>query len=150
MSLLTYMAIPKFITYELLPGEHLASLDEIEAAFGQSTHQRRKLMKGLRAAASNFEQADVKKLWINGSFITRKLDPNDIDGCWEYTSSVNTSILDPVFLRTRKEMKAKYGLDFFIASIIEAGSGLPFPKFFQVNRNGDPKGIVVIQLGGHP
>jgi len=61
---------------------------------------------------------------------------------------VNTKILDPVFLRTRKAMKAKYGLDFFIANIIEAGSGLPFPKFFQVNRNGDPKGIIVLPLGG--
>ena len=86
--------------------------------FGLSTHQHQKLMKGLRAAASNFEKAGVKTLWINGSFITRKLDPNDIDGCWEYTSKVNTKVLDPVFLRTRKEMKAKYGLDFFIANII--------------------------------
>ncbi len=45
-------------------------------------------------------------------------------------------------------MKKKYGLDFFIASIIEAGSGLPFPKFFQVNRDGDLKGIIVVRLGG--
>lgn len=42
----------------------------------------------------------------------------------------------------------KYGLDFFIADIVEAGSGLPFPKFFQTNRNGDSKGIIVIKLGG--
>ncbi len=143
------MPIPKLSTYELPPGEHLASLDEIETTFGQSTHQRQKLMTGLRTAASNFEQAGVTKLWIDGSFVTRKLNPNDIDGCWEYTSKVNTKLLDPVFLRTRKEMKAKYGLDFLIAGIVETGSGLPFPKYFQINRNGDPKGIIVIQSGGH-
>ena len=34
-----------------------------------------------------------------------------------------------------------------IANIIEMGSGLPFPQFFQVNRNGDPKGIIVVKLG---
>jgi len=28
----------------------------------------------------------------------------------------------------------------------EAGSGLPFPKFFQVNRDGDPKGILVVSF----
>ena len=44
-------------------------------------------------------------------------------------------------------MKEKYGLDFFIANFIEAESGLPFPKFFQVNRNGEPKGILVVKLG---
>lgn len=45
-------------------------------------------------------------------------------------------------------MKDKYGLDFFIANIIEMGSGLPFPQFFQVNRDGDPKGIIVVRFGG--
>ena len=30
---------------------------------------------------------------------------------------------------------------------IEAESGLPFPEFFQVNREGEPKGIIVIRLG---
>ena len=44
-------------------------------------------------------------------------------------------------------MKKRYGLDFFISNVIEGGSGLPFSKFFQVNRGGDPKGILVIKLG---
>jgi hypothetical protein len=26
------------------------------------------------------------------------------------------------------------------------GSGLPFPKFFQINRDGDPKGILVVSF----
>jgi hypothetical protein len=38
-------------------------------------------------------------------------------------------------------------INFFIANIIEAGSGLPFPQFFQKNRDGDPKGIIVVKLG---
>ena len=44
--------------------------------------------------------------------------------------------------------KAKYGLDFFIAQKIEIESGEPFPKFFQSNRDGKPKGIIVVDLGG--
>ena len=47
----------------------------------------------------------------------------------------------------REEMKGKYGLDFFIANIIEMGCGLAFPRFFQVNRDGDPKRIIVVKLG---
>lgn len=57
------------------------------------------------------------------------------------------NILDPIFLGNRNEMKKKYGLDFFIANYIEAGSGLPFPKFFQKNRDGSAKGIIVVKLG---
>jgi len=104
----------------------------------------------LRAAALNFEKSGVKRIWLNGSFVTDKKQPNDIDGCWEYTSTVDTKKLDPVFLGTRTEMKRKYGLDFFISNWVEAGSGLPFPKFFQVNRNGNAKGIILIMLGDTP
>jgi len=132
---------------ELPPGEYQASLNEIETIFGTSTDRRKLLMRGLREAARNFEISGVKVLWIDGSFITDKEEPNDIDGCWEYTPAVDAEKLDPVFLGSRDEMKNKYGLDFFIANIIEAGSGLPFPKFFQVNRDGDPKGIVFVTLG---
>jgi hypothetical protein len=132
---------------ELPPGEHQASLDEIELIYGISNDRRKLLMRGLRDAANNFELSGVKTIWIDGSFITDKEEPNDIDGCWAYQPEVNRETLDPVFLGSRKEMKDKYGLDFFIASIIEMGSGLPFPKFFQVNRDGTKKGIIVIKLG---
>ncbi|MBL1259821.1 MAG: hypothetical protein COB33_004715 [Thiotrichaceae bacterium] len=124
------MGIPALQTNgELPPGEHQASLAEVEAMYGSSTDRRKLLMRGLREAASNFEMSGVRTLWIDGSFITDKEAPNDIDGCWEYTSSVDTEKLDRVFLGSRAEMKLKYGLDFFIANIVEAGSGLPFPKF---------------------
>ncbi len=142
------MSIPALTNGELPPGEHQASLDEVETVYGSSTDRRKLLMRGLRDAASNFELSNVRALWINGSFVTDKEEPNDVDGCWEYTPSVDVTKLDPVFLGPREEMKNKYGLDFFIANIIEAGSGLPFPKFFQVNRDGDPKGIIVVKLGG--
>ena len=142
------MAIPALQENgELPPGEHQASLDEIELIYGSLNDRRKLLMRGLRDATNNFELSGVKRIWIDGSFITDKEEPNDIDGCWEYKIDVDRDILDPVFLGTRNEMKDKYGLDFFIASIIEMGSGLPFPKFFQVNRDGTKKGIIVIKLG---
>jgi len=133
---------------ELPPGEHQVSLDEVDSLFGHSTARRKLLMRGLRKAVSNFELSGVRALWVDGSFITDKEEPNDIDGCWEYSQNVDLEKLDPVFLGTREEMKNKYGLDFFIANFVEAESGLPFPKFFQVNRNGDPKGIIIVRLGG--
>lgn len=142
------MSIPKLNDNGELPaGEHLTSLDEIERVYGSHTDQRKNLMGGLYAAVSNFEAAGVTTIWIDGSFVTDKDIPNDIDGCWEYNTSVSIDTLDPVFLDGRIKMKEKYGLDFFIANCIEADSGLPFPKFFQVNRDGESKGILVVKLG---
>jgi hypothetical protein len=136
---------------ELPPGEYLVSLDDIERVYGRANERRKQLMHGLRETAEQFVRAGVETIWINGSFVTDKETPNDIDGCWKYTPSVAIDKLDPVFLQhSRHAMKDKYGLDFFIANIIEAGSGLPFPKFFQVNRDGEPKGILVATLGEAP
>jgi len=43
-------------------------------------------------------------------------------------------------------MRDKYGVDFFLATWVEAGSGLTFLNFFQRNRADDPKGIVQLDL----
>ena len=142
------MPIPKLNKEGELPGgEHEATFQEIARVYGALNDRRKYLMDGLHQAALNLSLAGVKKIWVNGSFITNKAEPNDIDGCWEYTSSVDIEKLDPVFLNSRQMMKDKYGLDFFISNYIELDSGLPFPKFFQVNRNGQPKGIILLRLG---
>ena len=121
---------------ELEEGEHEATLDEVEAVYGLSTDQRKRLMRGLREAASNLEQAGIKKIWINGSFVTNKAQPNDIDGCWKYNVAIDLAVIDPVFLshNARNKAKKKYGLDFFMAQVIEEKSAKPFPEFFQTNR----------------
>jgi len=58
--------------------------------------------------------------------------------------------LDPCFLiRTRADrtaLKVRYGMDFFPASLIEGSSGKPFSVFFQIDRRGEPKGIVRLSL----
>ena len=103
-------------------------------------------MQGLRSAATNLSKAHVRKLWIDGSFVIDKENPNDIDGVWETNSQIDLNVLDPVFLGNRDAMKEKYGVDFF-PDVIEAGSGLPFPVFFRTNRDKEPKGILVVRLG---
>jgi hypothetical protein len=134
---------------ELLPGIHAATLDEIETVFAM-TFRRRTLFDGLRRAVQNFRAAGVCRIFIDGSFVTTKAEPNDIDGCWEWHDEVDLDRLDPVFLdfsRHRQAMQRKYGVDFFIANWVEAGSGLTFLEFFQRNRSDEPKGIVLLTLG---
>ena len=133
---------------ELPPGMHTATLEEVEAVF-VTTPRRRHLFEGLRRAIQNLHAAGVRRIFIDGSFVTTKTDPNDIDGCWEWTADVHLDLLDPVFLdftQGRRAMREQYGVDFFLATWVEAGSGLTFLDFFQRNRADDPKGIVQLDL----
>ena len=133
---------------ELPPGMHTATLEEIEAVFA-TTPRCRRLFEGLRLAIQNLHAAGVRRVFIDGSFVTTKADPNDIDGCWEWTEEVHLDLLDPVlldFAQARQAMRDKYGVDFFLATWVEAGSGLTFLDFFQRNREDEPKGIVQLDL----
>ncbi|APJ04239.1 hypothetical protein AXG55_10100 [Silvanigrella aquatica] len=62
----------------------MAILEQVKFRFGNSNPRREALMIGLKSAIENFRQAGVKRIWIDGSFVTSKFEPNDIDGCWRY------------------------------------------------------------------
>jgi hypothetical protein len=133
---------------ELPPGMHLATLEEVEAVL-VTTPRRRRLFEGLRRTIQNLHAAGVCRVFIDGSFVTTKADPNDVDGCWEWTEEVHLDLLDPVFLdftQVRRAMRDKYGVDFFLATWVEAGSGLTFLDFFQRNRADELKGIIQLDL----
>jgi hypothetical protein len=65
---------------------------------------------------------------------------------------VDLDALDPVFfdLATgRAGQKQRFGGELF-PNVVETGSGLSFSDFFQNERDGGRKGIVVLTLGGKP
>lgn len=147
--------IPPFtLKGELPPGVHIADLSEIEERFGLKTERRRKLMAGLKEALKLLKLGNVSKVYIDGSFVSHKDEPDDVDGCW---SSINAdaSKLDPRFWDFRDEddfqakrasLKRDFGIDFFIAELIEGSRGETFPIFFQTDRNGIAKGIILVNL----
>jgi len=135
---------------ELPPGIYATTLAEVGRRLATNP-RRRKLFNGLRRACKNLRAAGVPRIYIDGSFVTGKADPADVDGCWDVDEYVRVEAIDPVFLyfpNRRQAMKEKYGVDFFITNAMELGSGMPFVEFFQINRDGDPKGILVIELRG--
>src|SRR5262249_47587111 len=60
-------------------GIHEASLDEVEARFGQESELRRVQMQSLRWLVPIAKRAGAERLVINGSFVTDALEPNDVD-----------------------------------------------------------------------
>ena len=61
------------------PGIHLGSIDEIKTRFGSGSEEREAEMSELLEFIETARQAGVRRLLINGSFVTGKLSPNDVD-----------------------------------------------------------------------
>ena len=81
--------IPAFdpTTGALPPGDHRATLEEIESRFG-FTPRRRWLLKGLRAAVNAFWLAGIEDIFIDGSFALR----NPIRAMWTVIGSSQTTV----------------------------------------------------------
>jgi len=72
--------IPDFREDGYLPeGLFLASAAEITFRFGTANRQRRRLVLRLRRWIELARAISARRLFIDGSFVTTKLEPNDID-----------------------------------------------------------------------
>lgn len=133
----------------LPPGIYEAFWDEFCERFGFTKH-RQWLINGLQAALKTLSYAGCNIVYINGSFVTAKKEPNDYDLCW----SVNTvvpELLDSDLLdfspKGRSLMKKKYRGDLFPAEIPEGVSGKTFLNFFQTDKyTGESKGIISLKI----
>ena len=144
------MPIPEFNDSGNLPtGIHHASWQEVEAklAFNE---RRQELLQGMKRACESLKMVGCPRIFIGGSFATNKEFPGDFDICWQddTVDFLQLQVLDPVLLdfkNKRAAQKAKYGGELFPASI-SADGYRTYLEFFQIDRNGEEKGIVAIDL----
>ncbi len=74
------MGIPRLGSQGILPeGIHRATLAEVRQAFGGGTARRAELMLALEEAVDRARKAGVRRILINGSFVTAKKEPRDVD-----------------------------------------------------------------------
>ena len=106
--------IPQKEPYEM-------TLDEVKSEFGHQTHTRRNIMDGLMDGANNLFAANVERVIIGGSFISRKHHPSDVDGCWYAHPDIDWNTLDPAFLNSKRIIKAKFCMDFRIEGVLNSG-----------------------------
>jgi hypothetical protein len=141
----------QFSNNGILPsGIHDANWQHVEKllAFNDRRHD---LLAGLKRACIPLQQSGCKRIYIGGSFATNKEFPGDFDICWEDddVDFLNLKELDPVLLdfkNHRAAQKAKYGGELFPASSIASLDGKTFLEFFQGDRDGNPKGIIAIDI----
>ncbi len=98
---------------------------------------------------TNLSSAGCRLVYLDGSFVTRKERPGDIDACWD-VQYVDDTQLDPIFWDFsdgRAAQKHRFLSEFFPAQLPEGATGKAFVDFFQVNKStGKPKGILAIRL----
>jgi DNA-binding XRE family transcriptional regulator len=140
--------IPSFTdTGELPPGIHPSSWQEVTEMLAW-TVSRKKLLRGLERGLENLKSAGCETTYLDGSFATHKDEPADFDVCWE-VAGVQGRLLDPVlltFAHGRAAQKAKYYGEFFPAEAEATPDGLRYLDFFQINRLGQAKGIIKLDL----
>jgi hypothetical protein len=72
--------IPPFTELGYLPpGIHPATLDEVDARFGQQSEIRKVQMESVKWMVDLAIRAGVERIVLNGSFITDIMEPNDVD-----------------------------------------------------------------------
>ncbi|OME60889.1 hypothetical protein BSK59_05580 [Paenibacillus odorifer] len=148
------MTIPDFNENGTLPsGMFSVSWEEFEARFGIN-HRRKQLINGLKRAVSEFRSAGGKTLYLDGSFVTNKKNPDDFDACYS-PNELNPDKLDPTLLDCtkagRQKQKVKYEGEFFPGTIPADMVGTRYIDFFQKDkRTGLPKGIIILNIEVEP
>jgi uncharacterized protein DUF6932 len=148
----------------LPPGRHKATKDEIETVlvegFQESTTRRPLLDQALELLDAVQKIVPVSAFWIDGSFVTTKEDPGDID----LVSHLDGEALDA--LKPIDQMllgglvsghwsRDRSGCDSFFVSVYPAGHSANaeyektaawWDSFFGQDRSGNAKGYVELEI----
>lgn len=150
------------------PGLHTMLLEDVKAlcvdGFSAST-TRVPIFAGLADFIAELIANGVAgDLWIDGSFVTKKLDPKDCDVVLagdgnQIAGTSNTTIKDYLKARFRKEnrpaVKAQFKCDAYYFPVYKAvhihyrtttSQDVYWRKQFGYDRNSHPKGIAVVAL----
>ncbi|RYG12558.1 MAG: hypothetical protein EOO07_18875 [Chitinophagaceae bacterium] len=144
--------IPEFNEYgNLPPGEHTATLDEIESRFAYN-FRRIKLFTDLVNLVNDLKKIGCHTIYVDGSFTTEKTLPKDIDICWDNRNiDLNTvkSIMPILFdlKPPRIAQQMKYIADILPAYFTDNTTKKTFLDFFKTDKlSNQPKGIIKIEI----
>ena len=130
--------IPPYNDDGYLPaGIHLAKLEEISARFGQGSDLRHAQMESVKWLVDLARRAGATRIVLNGSFVTDKFEPNDVDCVLLIGSDF------PLDALAETELLA--GLPFINLELVdEIGFQQLTERTFATDRNLVKKGIVEV------
>ena len=123
----------------LPPGIHRATIEEVEQRFGVGSLERDVEAKELKDFVEWARTAGIRRVLINGSFITLARSPNDVDVVILPGNNL------PTDARTRIEEDVWPFLQVFVA--LDEADFLEWAEYdFATDRMGNTKGVVEIEL----
>lgn len=141
--------------YYLPEGIHEMTWDVFYELFSFSP-KRKSLLDGLKQAIETLQKCGCSVIYIDGSFVTQKLEPNDYDACWDGDWELvfrNMSEIEPLFIDLkdlssgRLGQKQKYKGEIFPSRFKADSKGTLYIDFFQqISDRNLKKGIVAIKL----
>jgi hypothetical protein len=132
--------LPDFDEHGYLPpGVHPTHIEEIEVRFGRQSELRQVQMESVRWLVELARRAGVTRLVLNGSFVTDRHEPNDVD-C--------VLLIGPGIPHDAEaEEELLRGLPFLdIALVTEDRFRLLVDTIFATDRRHIPKGVVEVIL----
>ena len=143
--------IPNLTEVGLLPaGIHPATLEELAErfAFFDQTDQRLRVFEKLKALVSEARIAGiVRRIYVAGSFVTDKPEPNDFDCVLVLDRTILGQELRPFQynLVSRRMARRLFGGD--VVAVLDGSNSLfEYLDFVQATRDGEYMGIVEIAL----
>ena len=133
---------------DLPPGVHLSTLKELETRFGASNTIRILMFQRLeRIFAVAKRTGHLGRFVIYGSFVTDKIDPNDVDVFMVFDDDFDASQADPEarLLLDHATADAHFGARvFWLRRPAAFGGEQAKIEFWQTKRDGGIRGIVEI------
>jgi hypothetical protein len=143
------MGIPKLRKDGALPeGIHQATAAQVRDAFGRETARRAELMMALEEALGRARRAGAMRVLINGSFVTAKKEPGDVDMVLQvgddFADRLKRRLPDAIWVMERVREERPKLLDLFVA--VDDEEWASWAKLFAGDAWHRKKGLVEVKL----
>jgi len=135
----------------LPPGEHEATLEEVEQTFGLRNFRRREIMKGLKRVLEQLKARGVETVFLDGSFVTEKERPNDVDTIYVAPPGADPATWGLLSPQRQGDLRRVDRVHLWSHPSLQppkhpGAPPKPLVEFFQTDRDDNPKGIVKLSL----
>ena len=152
-------AVDNKSSHEPLFRDGFVDIDEVDIdkvfVSGNDTPKRRTLASGLRIFLAHLRSLGLNsyEIWIDGSFATRKPNPNDVDMvCFIPKNAIrrmpNSNLENLKYLGNeegREYIRARWGCDYYHCPFDSIDDRISWKEKFSLDPNGTEKGIVRIK-----
>ncbi len=140
--------IHKFNSEGTLKEDHVCDWEQLQEIWGYNSRRKQLLLK-IKPHLYTLKNAGVTNIKIGGSFASNKAVPEDIDAVFNL-KEVDEEWCDDVVPLLDDDFKEKCGTEFFGGDTLTKLNNEPHEKFFRRGRDGEKRGLIIVNLDSLP